>query len=445
MQAKIAEEAEKIDPQTSERDTAGTRPRPNVTRLAALAVLAALFAVSALSWVRFSESAGSVAGLFTQTDFPAVTITSRLISEGRGAEMYNLDVQLEGQKRLIAEGYLILSPTDGLHYPYPYTPPIAVFMSAFAGLPPTTGMAIWDLINIAALAAGFWYLLSTLPLRRFARLALLIGALTSFPFVVNLEQGQSSGVVMLGFALGIGLLKKGRDIPAGLAFGLLVLKIQWLPVLVLVLLWKRRWRTLAGIAGGAGAIMLISVLVAGTGWLPDYLHILGRAQQYARELLLDPWYSHSFPGGLAALIGPSSDDAVRFANVALTVLLVGLLVYLWRGKWQPSSARWDGLMGATVLVALFTNLQLNTHDLCLVALPAALGLSYLRRQQQATAYRTAWYALCWTIYIATGLFLPQVFSLPVRLTTLVIALMLGIMAYTLANKQQGAVREQAQS
>jgi hypothetical protein len=374
--------------------------------------------------------AGGATGLFTQTDFPAVTIASRLVAEGRGAELYKLDAQLEEQRRLISEGYISLSPDAGLKYPYPYTPPIAVLMSPFAGLPPTIGMTVWDLVNIACMAWGFWFLLSALALTKFTRLALLLAALTSFPFIVNLEQGQSSGVVMLAFALGIGLLKNGRDLPAGLAFGLLLLKIQWLPILVLVLLWKRRWRTLAGITAAASALALVSRAVAGAGWIPDYLQLLGRAQQHARELLLDPWYSHSFPGGLTALIGRGTDDIVRVANLVVTVGLVALLFFIWRGRWEPSTRRWDGLMSATLLVAFFTNLQLNTHDLSLLVLPGALGLSYLS-SMHTQSIRSVWLGALWTLYIATGLFLPQVFGFLVRPTTLLIALMLALLFYTM--------------
>ena len=39
---------------------------------------------------------------------------------------------------------------------------------------------------------------------------------------------------MLALGVGIGLLKRERELPAGLAFGLLALKVQWLPILVVV-------------------------------------------------------------------------------------------------------------------------------------------------------------------------------------------------------------------
>ena len=93
-------------------------------------------------------------------------------------------------------------------------------------------------------------------------------------------------------------------------------------------------------------------------------------------------------------------------------------------------------MSATLLVAFFTNLQLNTHDLSLLALPGALGLSYLANISPVrTTTRVVWLGALWTLYVATCLFLPQVFGLPVRLTTLLIGLMLGLLSYAILQKQ----------
>ncbi len=402
----------------------------------ALAAMLLVFVWGAWTWVQFGRSVGGPIGLFTQTDFPAITIVSRMVSEGRGAEIYNLDAQLEGQQRLIAEGYLRLGKGETLKYPYPYAPFIAVLASPLSGIEPNMAWAVWDLLNLACMTWGLWYLLSTLALPANSRLLLFIGGLTSFPLIVNLEQGQSSGLVMLALGVGIGLLKRGRDLPAGLALGLLAVKVQWLPFLVLVLLWKRRWRTLGGMIATSCALAGMTVLAAGFGWIPGYLDMLVRAQGYARELLLDPWYSHSLAGGLTALLGRGTDDIVRIANLVVMVGMAALLLWVWRGRWEPRASRWDGLMALTVLASMLTNPQLNTHDLCLLVLPGALGLAYLAQSTQLQKHRTifAWCGILWGAYIATSLFLPQVFSLSLRASTLAIVLMCWLLAHNLARK-----------
>jgi hypothetical protein len=398
----------------------------------ALAVVLIVFVWGVWSWAQFGRVAGGRLGLFTQTDFPAVTIVSRMVSEGRGAEIYSLDAQLEGQRRLIGEGYLLLGPDEELKYPYPYAPFIAVLMSPLSGIDPAVAWAVWDLINLGGMALGLWYLLASLALPGNTRLVLWLGGVTSFPFIVNLEQGQSSGVIMLALGLGIGLLKRERDLQGGLALGLLALKVQWLPFVLLALAWKRRWRALGGMALMGCALMAVTGLAAGFGWVGGYVDMLARAQRYARELLLDPWYSHSLAGGVTALLGRGTDDIARFANVAMLVGAVALVVWAWRGKWEPGAARWDAAMALTVLAAMVANPQMNTHDLCLLVVPGALGLASLMRMGAGAdgGWRVvSWYGVLWGVYVSTALFLPQVFGLPVRVTTVGMVGMVGVLVW----------------
>ena len=398
--------------------------------LASIVVLMTTFAMGARSWAQFfmspDEANGVPVRLFTQTDYPAIAIASRLIASGRGGELYNLEAQREEQDALAAEGYLDLPQGAELKYPYPYTPFIAVLWSPLAGLSPLIGMALWDLLNITALAGGLWYLLAALSLPHVTRVLLLLAALTSFPFIVNLEQGQSSGVVIGALAIGIALLRKEKDLLGGLVLGLLLLKTQWLLFIVLLLLWKLRWRALLGIATTGVALGSLTLLIMGTDWIPDFQRILAMVQRWDRSLLLDPWFSHSLSGGLTALLGRGTDEAVRAIMLFATLLMVLTLGYLWRGAWRPGSLRWDALVALTLLATIFTNLQLNTHDLVLLVLPGVLGLSALYRLGELEQMRAWWYALLWASYLIPAFFLDVTFSWPIRLTTLLIAALLGV-------------------
>lgn len=400
-------------------------------------VFTLVFALSAISWTQFfldpRANGGDRVRLFTQTDFPAYTLAARLIHSGRGAQLYDLQTQFNEQNALMAEGYLRMTPDEAsvLRYPYPYTPVLAVLWSPFAPLSPLTAMALWDLLNLAAFAGGLWYLLKALSPGRNARLGLLLAGLTSFPLVNNLEQGQSSGFVMLALALGIALLKQDRDLPAGLALGLLIIKIQWLPFVVLVLLWKRRWKALGGLLASSAVLLAVVVLAAGTGWIPGYIHIFGMAQGFSRDLLLDPSYSHSFTGLLADLFGNTNLGLIGFANTGALLLLAGVLLYVWSEPWDATSSRWDGAMCLTVLAAMFTQPQLNTHDLCLLVLPAALALSYVTTSGYSANIRFVVLTFLWALYLAPEAMFLLGLSGPVRPTALVELVLLGMLLYLL--------------
>lgn len=417
--------------QLASRDSSALR-RGRLLVLLALITIAGVFAFGARSWVQFYEHNGGPVGLFTQTDFPGVLIGAGLISAGSGAELYDLDAQLRQQQVLTAQGYLILSPEENGHlkYPYPYPPFLALLWSPLAGISPLMSMALYDLLNIVAMALGLCMLLWSLAVPSIARWLLLLAGLTSLPFIINLEQGQSSGIVLFSFAAGIALLKRGRDLPAGLALGLLVLKVQWLPLLVLVLLWKRRWKAMLGMSCTALALVAITLAAIGIGWIPDYLAILQMAQRFAPELLLDPSYSHSLTGQLAFIL---PTDAIRADILVATIAAAGVLLGIWRGEWRPGSARWDGAMGLTVLAILFTNLQLNTHDLSLLVMPAALGLSYMYQLAERANVRMLWQALLWASYLIC--LPPTMFSQPLKLTTLMIALLLGFLTLMLMRER----------
>lgn len=421
------------------RMSASTRVRGgNLYTILALALLAITFAINASSWVQFYRSNGSHVGLFTQTDFPGIVIGAKLVASGQGAQLYDLDAQLREQQRMVSAGYLSLAPTENaqLNYPYPYTPFIAVLWSPLAALSPLVGMAIWDLLNIATMVGGYWLLLTSLPLPQTTRLLLLLAAITCFPFITNLEQGQSSGLVMLGFAAGISLARRGNDLPAGLAFGLLALKVQWLPLLLLLLLWKRRWWTLLGISLTVLFLFLLTFVTIGTSWIPGYLTVLQEAQQWSRVLLLDPQASHSLGGGLTALLGHGAEGLVRTTNIVATLAIATLLLFIWRGPWEPTRPRWDGAMALTFLASIFTNLHVNTHDLCLLSLPAGLGLCYIYQSQQTEAVKIAWYVLLWSAYLIPTFLLPETFSNSIRLTTLVMGLMIVVLAWQLMRSLQ---------
>jgi hypothetical protein len=168
----------------------------------------------------------------------------------------------------------------------------------------------------------------------------------------------------------------------------------------------------------------------GTAWIPDYLSVAVRTQQGAREFLLDPWYGHGLAGGLVALLGRQAEGVARLINLVVTAASAVLLLFVWRGKWAPGTARWDGAMALTILAAMLTNAQLNTHDLCLLALPGALGLSYIRGAAVPVRTATIWYALLWLGYLATFFAL---LTQPVRVTTLLMVCMFAWLVVLLVN------------
>jgi hypothetical protein len=92
-------------------------------------------------------------------------------------------------------------------------------------------------------------------------------------------------------------------------------------------------------------------------------------------------------------------------------------------------------MALTLLVAIFTNLQVNTHDLVLLVLPGALGLSCLYGLPGRDRERVVWYALLWASYLLPAYFLNAAFGL----NTLLMAALLAMMLVVLTKRGKPAV------
>jgi hypothetical protein len=234
-------------------------------------------------------------------------------------------------------------------------------------------------------------------------------------------------------ALGVALLRQRRDLPAGLALGLLFLKVQWLPLIVLILLVKARWRALAGLAAAGLVLGVAATLALGPAWIPAYARVFLDASSNGEAYLLTPAASHSLNGGIYALLGPGAASLVTPLNLLGTLLVAALVLWAWlRAPWKPRTPAWDARMGLTLLAAIFTNLQLNTHDLSLLVLPAALGFAAIYGGGAVAArFTLLWHASLWLLYfspfLVSALLDPEE-PLPIRLTTWAMGLMLALLA-----------------
>ncbi|MFL5734423.1 MAG: hypothetical protein ACJ78Q_14650, partial [Chloroflexia bacterium] len=113
--------------------------------------------------------------------------------------------------------------------------------------------------------------------------------------------------------------------------------------------------------------------------------------------------------------------------------------------WQPGTPTWDAHVALTLMAAILTNLQLNTHDLALLIVPVTLGFSALydlwaeraikgKPLMQSRLFPALWYGCLWLLYLAPLLLfllvnniLDPIQPFPIRLTTWLMVLMLGLL------------------
>jgi hypothetical protein len=155
----------------------------------------------------------------------------------------------------------------------------------------------------------------------------------------------------------------------------LLLKPQYAVVIALVLLWKRRWHTVAGLSAVGAAVILSSLLLLGPSGARAYLALLTAAGGYhtaiseiASQIMI------SWHGLLAALAPALAEKPTLALTVALSALSVAALIPIWRGPWQPRDQRFAGQMLATLLVTLLVSYDSNIHGAALLLVPGAIFL-----------------------------------------------------------------------
>lgn len=171
----------------------------------------------------------------------------------------------------------------------PETPTFLLILKELAVLPVTRAYWTWIAINFAALIAAFYVLLGPATGLRPVDVCLMIALALVYPPLINLfETAQSQVLVILGLALSVRWLAKGRDGCAGLMMAALTLLRGYPGLLGLYFLFTRKWRALACMA--AGGILGLVLSAAALGWNITLDFAYGvRSIGLNRELLKVGW------------------------------------------------------------------------------------------------------------------------------------------------------------
>ncbi|QGG95503.1 glycosyltransferase family 87 protein [Actinomarinicola tropica] len=285
------------------------------TRVYPLAVLGALL-LAVLLVVVSSRDAATLTGRLGG-DLPEFVGAGRIVADGDGVDLYEPERQLAAQADLWADG-----ETGGILFPYPAV--LAAPYAAMADLDLRLVYLVHTGFMVGCALASVRLLRGRLPWleRRYAPAALAVG-LTFLPMFIGVFNGQTTAaVLLLVVAVWVALLDD-RDLLAGVAAGLLLVKPQYGAVVVGLLLLDRRWRALGGAAAASLAVWLGSALVAGPGWVARWLEMVSSLSDIDQGSNLRNEVS---PLGMAEVaLGQGSGAAAVIgmgASAAVAVLLV---------------------------------------------------------------------------------------------------------------------------
>ena len=295
-----------------------------------------------LALVAATAVLGVVAGLAVRADTPTDYFVYYLagVRLAAGASPYMVPLT----------AWDALAQAQGVRHftsPYRYPPYTAALVRLLLPLGPGDSLLTWEIASVLAAVAGAWIIGRALG--GGWRIWVAAAAIVCFgPVYHTLLDGQVNAFVFLALAVAFWGLVNRRDVPLGLGIAVgAALKLTPL-ALLLLLVWRRRWRAV-GIALGGLALLTVAVLpVSGTAVFRDYA-ANAVALTAPLRVVVSP-QNQSFTGVLGRLLLDRTTSvqtpAVRSTRTAAlafaAALAVASAVALWpvrRRRGRPGDGR----------------------------------------------------------------------------------------------------------
>jgi hypothetical protein len=207
---------------------------------------------------------------FYNNDFLCYYIGGTLAREGRFADLYRPDAQMEVQHRV----------APGVMEPRPYVRPpwFALVLAPLTYFSLVHAYAIWiAALLITLLATWAW------ASARFGEQALVLAALF-LPANLGICFGQDSAAMLAVLCASYALLTRQKNFSSGAALGLGLMKFHLLLLFPVWMAIEKRWRMLAGFAATGAAFLAAALVLLHPSGLATYIGVL----LHGRTELFDP-------------------------------------------------------------------------------------------------------------------------------------------------------------
>ena len=202
-------------------------------------------------------------------------------------------------------------------------------------------------------------------------------ALVSTSVMFSLWFGQPQLFLAVAFGEAFIAFGRGRDRAAGLWLAVILFKPQYLLLILLILLWKRRWNAVAGTAAGGLVILVASILVTGPATFGEYIVSLIDSATASGGALLTAVSPNVMVNWRALVLAvPLLPDMLRVAvAVVLSGVTVLAVVVAWRGPWLPAGPRLAGQMTLLAVGTILTAWHSHIHGVAMIVVPLAAFLA----------------------------------------------------------------------
>jgi len=183
-----------------------------------------------------------------------------------------------------------------------------------------------------------------------------------YPLQYSFLSGQLDSFLLLAFVMSFAALTENRPALAGLALALGLIKFHLVLPFVFVMLLRRQWKFIAGLTGGAAALMALGATITGAAQVTAYPRLLLSMQ----ALPTGGFYPWRMPN-LRGLIFFFTMHEARWW--VLVMFAIGLLTW--------AAVQWRKLdlaagFSLAVTAALLATYHVYVYDLVLLIIPLTL-------------------------------------------------------------------------
>jgi hypothetical protein len=265
--------------------------------------------------------------------------------------------------------------------PFAYPPFFALLFVPLTYVGLLWAYHLWYVVNLCLLLVSVWLLWSRreTDARGDYPLASLL-ALSFVPVLAAFYNGQSSFVLFFAMTVALLALKVKRDWLAGAALAMGLVKPQLIPLLVIVLLYERVWRTLLAFFVAGVGLLAVSAAVVGIEGLEGYVNVLRAGSAWGGTFGMNPALMSNLRGAVY-LLGEilNTWTAIRVSStllqgitVLLTLVVVLFTLHAWRDFGSRQFPRFELLVMLTLSGALVMSPHLYIQDLTLLIVGALL-------------------------------------------------------------------------
>jgi hypothetical protein len=297
------------------------------------------------------------------SDFTIYYCAGTIVRQGLGRQLYDSGTQFRIQQEFAGDVSVRQGPL-----PYNHPPFEALLFLPFTYFSYPKAFVLWDLVNLAMLAALPFLLRPHLPqLRDYSWVLWMLAILAFAPVFVTLLQGQDAILLLFLYTLAYVCFKKNNDAGAGVCLALGLFKFHLvLPFVVLFLLQRRK--LLYGFLPAAGVLGLISLLTVGMGAIISYPRYVLFLERHRDLSAIVPSEMPNLRGILYLLLGPNPHLGAAVLMVSVGIFLIAA----WRGRGKETSDVLDWQFSLAALATVLVSYHTLAHDLSILLLPMFL-------------------------------------------------------------------------